>query len=326
LSYNHYSSFQDIFIDEKNIVYEDFAKEPSLNNKCNFTSMGFENSLFIYKSDFLFNENFTKVCSSNIDGISFNFKLEGEIQYESLLSNEKHTIKENSTTINITSKENGFHTIAKNKDYKAVNIIMKKDFLEKVLPNSMFKDEVYSSLEQEYFFKTIQSKTTDLKSKLLVYELYNSPYNGKLDYLYIYSKLLELVYSELNNLSNQKSIIDQKAIKFSQYDIDALHKAKEILINNMQTPPSIKELSKIVKLNEFKLKIGFKKLFNITPYALLYEYKMEKAKELLESSEYSVNEVSQIVGYKQQQNFRTAFVKKFGILPKDIMKSRKYYY
>ncbi len=94
----------------------------------------------------------------------------------------------------------------------------------------------------------------------------------------------------------------------------------------MENPPSISELAKLVKLNEFKLKYGFKSFYNTTPYTLLFDYRMEKAKELLETSEYNINEISTIVGYKQSSNFTKAFCKKYGVLPKDIMKSRKYYY
>lgn len=326
MSYKHYDSFQDLFRDDKNISYQDFAINPLQNSKCDFTSINFDDNLFFYKSDFLFNADLKKLCESKIDGIALNYRLQGDIQYESLLSKDNHIIRNDFTNINITSKEMGYHTLKKDEVHKAINIILKKDFLDKTLENSTFKDEIFRNLENEYFFKNIKLQKTNIKAKLLTNDLYHSPFNGELDTLFIHSKLLELIYIELNDLLRQNHNIDEKSIKFDQYDRDALYKAKEILINNIQNPPTILELSKLVHLNEFKLKIGFKKLFNITPYSLLLEHKMQEAKKLLETSELSVNEVSQEVGYKQQQNFRTAFVKRFGILPKDLMKSRNYYY
>ncbi len=53
---------------------------------------------------------------------------------------------------------------------------------------------------------------------------------------------------------------------------------------------------------------------------------MIHAKQLLESTEYSVSEVAFYVGYKIQQSFSNAFFQFFGVRPKDIMKTRKYYY
>ena len=94
----------------------------------------------------------------------------------------------------------------------------------------------------------------------------------------------------------------------------------------MKNPPNLTELSKLVNLNEFKLKYGFKKLFNITPYNFLLEHKLFHAKNLLENGDMNVSEIAAIVGYKQLHGFSNAFVKRFGVRPKDLMKSRKYYY
>ena len=52
---------------------------------------------------------------------------------------------------------------------------------------------------------------------------------------------------------------------------------------------------------------------------------MHKARDLLKNSDYNINEISNIVGYKYQGNFSLAFVKKFGIRPKDMLKSRSYH-
>jgi len=53
---------------------------------------------------------------------------------------------------------------------------------------------------------------------------------------------------------------------------------------------------------------------------------MQKAKILLKESEYNINEIALLVGYSYAQNFSNAFLKRFGIRPKEIMKTRKYYY
>ena len=75
-----------------------------------------------------------------------------------------------------------------------------------------------------------------------------------------------------------------------------------------------------------KLKKGFKEEFNITPYKLLEQCRMGKAKYLLENEDMNVNEISKLIGYKYQNNFAKIFKQYFKVSPKDIMKSRKYYY
>jgi len=94
----------------------------------------------------------------------------------------------------------------------------------------------------------------------------------------------------------------------------------------MKNPPSIKKLARMVALNNSKLKKGFHKYFNDTPYNILLEYRLQEAKRLLQNSYLNVNEISEKVGYKYTANFSNAFYKRFGIRPKDIMKKREYYY
>ncbi|MCH9812657.1 MAG: AraC family transcriptional regulator [Epsilonproteobacteria bacterium] len=55
-------------------------------------------------------------------------------------------------------------------------------------------------------------------------------------------------------------------------------------------------MSKRVKLNEFKLKTGFKKIFEMTPYGMLFVHRMNYGKYLLEKSEYNIKEIAAIVG------------------------------
>ena len=59
---------------------------------------------------------------------------------------------------------------------------------------------------------------------------------------------------------------------------------------------------------------------------MILEHKMIHAKQLLETSEFSILEIANFVGYKYQQSFSNAFFQFFGLRPKDVMKSRNYYY
>ncbi len=58
-------------------------------------------------------------------------------------------------------------------------------------------------------------------------------------------------------------------------DIECLYRAKEILLNDIIRPPSLKELARKSAINEFKLKKGFKELFGITVYRMLQEVRLK---------------------------------------------------
>lgn len=89
----------------------------------------------------------------------------------------------------------------------------------------------------------------------------------------------------------------------------------------MIDPPSLQELANEVGLNLKKLKEVFKQIYGDTVYGFLLNYKMEKAKKLLESNQYNVNEVGLKIGYSTSSHFIAAFKKKFGITPKKYVMS-----
>jgi AraC-like DNA-binding protein len=71
-------------------------------------------------------------------------------------------------------------------------------------------------------------------------------------------------------------------------------------------------------LNEFRLKLLFKKVFGTGPYEYLIIKRLEKGKELLATG-LSVKEVAAQVGYRPS-DFTTSFRNHFGYPPSVIKK------
>ncbi len=145
-------------------------------------------------------------------------------------------------------------------------------------------------------------------------------FQGKLQELFLESKLLELVYQTFHKLPLHVNE------EFSSQDTKALHKAKQILLSNLTNPPSLKDLAHHIALNEFKLKKGFKALFGTTVYGMLHAYRLKEAKNLLEHNDISVQEAALHVGYKSLSHFSKAFKAYYGIFPIEIKKERNYFY
>ena len=81
-----------------------------------------------------------------------------------------------------------------------------------------------------------------------------------------------------------------------------------------------------MRLNEFKLKVGFKSLFGQAPYEFLREERMKRALAMLQGSELNIAEISAATGFKNQSHFSKLFCDYYGTAPKNLMKNRKYYY
>ncbi|RXJ89158.1 hypothetical protein CRV01_11120 [Arcobacter sp. CECT 8983] len=189
----------------------------------------------------------------------------------------------------------------------------------------VFKDDLFKSfIKDESILSPNPNSQILLQQNILLKELIDINLIEKnTRELYYESKILELTYNTINNL-NESSF---KSLHFlNEKDIQALHKAREILINNIHNPPSLKELAYKSAINEFKLKKGFKQLFGNTVYGFLQEYRLNKAKKLLEIDDINISEAAYLVGYKNISHFSTIFKKYFGYSPINIKKKQKKYY
>ena len=104
-------------------------------------------------------------------------------------------------------------------------------------------------------------------------------------------------------------------------ELKKIKEARDIIIAEMIDPPSLKTLAKLVGTNEFKLKVGFKSVFSNTVYGYLSEYRMEHARKLLTVDNTRIKEVAAQVGYSNPSHFISAYKKKYGITPKQHLKS-----
>ena len=139
--------------------------------------------------------------------------------------------------------------------------------------------------------------------------------------LYLKGKIYELL-----SIHFQKDeISDDEYCPFlvDEGEILKIRKAKDIITSRITNPPSLNQLANEVGLSLKKLKEGFKQIYGDTVYSFLFNYKMDQAREMLESNQYNVNEVGSKIGYSMASHFISAFKKKFGTTPKQYILSQK---
>ncbi|MEM6502029.1 MAG: AraC family transcriptional regulator [Cyanobacteria bacterium P01_C01_bin.89] len=146
-------------------------------------------------------------------------------------------------------------------------------------------------------------------------QIMTCPHEGQLKLLYMESKALELIVMKLAQVQESASI-PQFKYQIKADDIERLHRAREILIQNLAHPPSLKALAQQTEMNDFKLKRGFRQMFGTTVFGYLHQCRMEKAQMILERGNYSVAQVAQKVGYASPSQFSAAFKRRFGVTPR----------
>jgi AraC-like DNA-binding protein len=133
--------------------------------------------------------------------------------------------------------------------------------------------------------------------------------------IFLEGKILELLSLQLKH----NLLHNTQAPAIPTNDLLKLQTAKLLLEEDIKNPCSLIELAKRSGLNDFKLKKGFKEVYGYTVFGYLSHLRMDKAKALLQKG-IPVSEVADAVGYKNPQHFTTAFKKRFGLLPSQVVK------
>jgi len=156
----------------------------------------------------------------------------------------------------------------------------------------------------------------DLPLQTCINSILNCDYTSGLKRLFLLSKTFELLVLQaesFNNFQNSKS----EYIKHD-YDKERIVFARDYLVKNIESPPTLVELAKIVGINEYKLKRGFKEMFNQTAFSYLSDLRLDLAKNDLLEGKKQATEIAFELGYCSLQHFSSAFKRKFGIPPSQV--------
>ncbi|WP_129715560.1 AraC family transcriptional regulator [Pedobacter sp. SYP-B3415] len=141
------------------------------------------------------------------------------------------------------------------------------------------------------------------------------------------AELLRISPIDMPQLEQQASAFLEKGLSgdtdqgnITEDDVKKLWHAKQYMEEHMQAPPTLYELSRIVGLNDYKLKKEYKAFFGNTVFGHLFDTRMEKARSMLVSGRLPVGEIAYLVGYKNPQHFTAAFKKKYACLPGSLRK------
>ena len=154
---------------------------------------------------------------------------------------------------------------------------------------------------------------------IVLSQLFHYNLNPAIKNLYYKGKGYELLSLYFNRSEDPDA--EQCPFLNDEENVLKIKKAKEIIIQNMAEPPGLEELADQVGLGLKKLKMGFKQIYGDTVYGFLLDYKLDYARQLLDSGSYNVNEVGLKIGYSTGSHFIAAFKKKFATTPKKYLMS-----
>ncbi len=158
-----------------------------------------------------------------------------------------------------------------------------------------------------------QSLTLNLDLQKAIQEVLNCRFTGSMKKLFLLSKSIEILVLQAeayDRAANEQPICCKR-----KDDQERIRYARDYVVDHVDNPPSLSELARIIGINEYKLKRGFKEIFQTTVFGYLSDYRLTKARQILLDRSKTITEIAYDLGYSSPQHFSTAFKKKFGVSP-----------
>lgn len=125
----------------------------------------------------------------------------------------------------------------------------------------------------------------------------------------ILSHQLQQYLDDLNGAGKHKIL--------RQATLAKIEKAAEIIEEELNQMDNIVSLAKRVGLNQTTLQQGFKRLYKASVNEYIRNFRIEKAKELLENTDMNITEISYKIGINSRSYLSKLFKEKYGISPKE---------
>ncbi|MGB3075507.1 MAG: AraC family transcriptional regulator [Chitinophagales bacterium] len=167
-------------------------------------------------------------------------------------------------------------------------------------------------------FSEFQQHEICCNSQLLLHEILTCKLQGAFRNMFLESKALALLLCfQKCNTSTQTSCDSCKFLA-RPIEKEKLFEARKIILNSLNSPPTIPALALQTGINQCYLKKGFKELFGSTVYDFVQEQRMLKAKLLLTTTGNSVSQIANEIGFSSAGNFSAAFKKLTGVFPSEL--------
>lgn len=268
-------------------------------------------------------EDWELVIAPSTPALQFNFCASGEIRHFL----QDHEIQyqlaplQGSITANRTGTKEYFFLPAHTELIFTYLVIDREKYLQRIdcLVDEMPPELATAFKDQEGEKAFLYQSNYSLSIAELIKCIIKDKNEGMIRSAFVEGKTLELLSKQIKQFSDDLQLPEKQAI-LRESDVANIKAARDILIRNLQAPPTIEELARQTGINRQKLKSGFKVVFDKTINAYLREHRLEAAAALLLSGQ-SVTETAREIGYVNSAHFARLFKDKYGVFPKDYRKT-----
>ncbi len=157
-------------------------------------------------------------------------------------------------------------------------------------------------------------------------DVFRAEPSSPLFHLLLHNRLLLLAEKFLHSFITKVPLpepVVKTWAKGKEKDIEGLNSVMRTLSDTqLNRFPTIETLSRMAMMSSTKLKTRFKQTYGMKLYEFYNHHRLQAAKEMLKTGNFSVKQVGVNIGFSNLSNFAKAFKKEFGTLPKEIIKSK----
>jgi len=146
----------------------------------------------------------------------------------------------------------------------------------------------------------------------IVEQFFSNTYQNEIKMLFYKSHMTALLSHYFGQLAKQQNT------QLNTSQLEKINLAQEILLSDLENPPSLTELANKIGTNTNKLKIEFKAQFGVPVFKYLQNERLKKAYNLIKNEQKTIQEAAWAVGYDSLGSFSNAFEKKFGYRPSQV--------
>jgi AraC-like DNA-binding protein len=287
---------------------------------CSFDEAGVKD-IFVQSGELQVHNDVKVVTNYLGPTLTIYFGLKGSLEWIDSETLETCSVNENEFCVAYNDSIGKKVIIEKDQQAKYLYInLVPKYFLHNISNQFLTTESFLMHLRLDFrFTNKINGSITSLMHETIE-QLINSQSVHLVKAIFVKAKVLELFVLLLEEIDRVKKSSEKYFINAT--DIEKLYHAREILKSRMSDPPTIKELARLASTNEFKLKRGFRVIFNHSVYGLLFEYRMKAAKQLLLETTRPISDIAEQLGYNYAHHFSKAFKRKYNLLPTEV-RSRK---
>ncbi|WP_233861952.1 helix-turn-helix domain-containing protein [Tenacibaculum piscium] len=296
--------------------------------KGSITFLNFEWGGSVLQYDIVFLDDITLIMdASEFNPIHFVYTTEGYSFHQFERENKKRKIAEYQSVI-ITSKEGGYNYGYFDKNVKVqIHLIQinRIKFINKRLNDASVLNqklyEVFYDKQCENVFA--HYGTYNLKIANLIKQYNEIKQKGIIRILIKEGIVYQILSEHMQQHNNDVKRAEKPTTSLTKKEISLVRKIAQRIVKNVADEYNVEKLSEEIGISQAKMQEGFKLLFSRTVIEYIRHVRLEKAKDLISSTDGNISQIIYSIGFSSRSYFSKIFKRKYGISPSKYLKNKQ---